>query len=201
MSAHTTGNLTGHAYDGIQEYDNPTPGWWHLLFWGTIFFSAIYGAFFHFSEFAWDEHQVLGRDQTAYFARLFGDLGELEGTPDTLTALMADPKWMAVGQSIFARNCTQCHGAEGGGVNGPNLTDDSYKNLKTIQDVFRVVTEGVVEKGMPAWKSRLQQNERIVVAAYAANLRGKTAAAGKPAEGDFIPPWPAPPAGGLPKKK
>lgn len=25
-----------HNYDGIQEYDNPTPGWWHWLFWASI---------------------------------------------------------------------------------------------------------------------------------------------------------------------
>ena len=30
-----------HCYDGIQEYDNPTPGWWWMLFWVTILFSVV----------------------------------------------------------------------------------------------------------------------------------------------------------------
>ena len=35
-----------HVYDGIQEYDNPLPGWWKLVFWGTFFFSC--GYFLHY---------------------------------------------------------------------------------------------------------------------------------------------------------
>jgi cytochrome c oxidase cbb3-type subunit 3 len=39
--------LTGHTYDGIQEYDNPTPRWWELLFVATIVFAPIYAIWFH----------------------------------------------------------------------------------------------------------------------------------------------------------
>ena len=28
--------LMDHEYDGIQEYDNPTPGWWNLVFFLSI---------------------------------------------------------------------------------------------------------------------------------------------------------------------
>ena len=28
--------LTDHAYDGIQEFDNPLPGWWKWMFVGSI---------------------------------------------------------------------------------------------------------------------------------------------------------------------
>ena len=31
-----------HLYDGIQEYDNPLPGWWTWIFVGSIFFSLRY---------------------------------------------------------------------------------------------------------------------------------------------------------------
>ena len=34
--------LTGHDYDGIQEYDNPTPSWWYLVFAATVVFSVCY---------------------------------------------------------------------------------------------------------------------------------------------------------------
>ena len=38
--------LTDHSYDGIQEYDNPLPGWWKALFWGSIGFSVLYWAWY-----------------------------------------------------------------------------------------------------------------------------------------------------------
>ena len=40
--------LLGHSYDGIQEYDNPLPGWWRFLFWVSIIFAPIYYFYFHF---------------------------------------------------------------------------------------------------------------------------------------------------------
>jgi len=184
------GELMDHVYDGIQEYDNPTPGWWHLIFWVTIAFSAVYGVFFHSSELGWTEQETLAREETRYFEKLFGEIGTLEGDEATLLRMMGDPKWLKVGSAVYAGNCAACHGPEGGGINGPNLTDDHYKNARGLTDVYRVVTEGVVDKGMPAWRNRLQQNQRVVVAAYVATLRGKSTAGAKAAEGDVIPAWP-----------
>ena len=39
--------LLDHEYDGIQEYDNPCPGWWHAIFLLTVLFSVVYFLFFH----------------------------------------------------------------------------------------------------------------------------------------------------------
>ena len=41
---------TDHNYDGIEEYDNPLPGWWKWLFWLTIFFSVPYFFWYHIGE-------------------------------------------------------------------------------------------------------------------------------------------------------
>ena len=38
--------LLDHKYDDIQEYDNPLPGWWTLILWGTIVWAVLY--FFNF---------------------------------------------------------------------------------------------------------------------------------------------------------
>ena len=41
-----TEQTMGHAFDGIEEYDNPLPKWWFMLFIGTIVFSIGYLALY-----------------------------------------------------------------------------------------------------------------------------------------------------------
>lgn len=189
------GTLIEHDHDGIQEYDNPTPGWWHLLFWASIVFSFLYVNFWHFSEFSWSVEDSYNAEVAAYYKKLFGALGDLQPDEATLLRMMADEKWRTVGRSIFAANCTQCHSADGGGINGPNLTDDTFLSVKKLDDLPAFVAKGNVPKGMPSWENRLQPNERILVAAYVATLRGTKPANPKAPEGETIPPWPpVPPA-------
>ena len=185
--------LLDHEYDGISEYDNPTPGWWHALFLGSIVFSVFYVAFFHSSPLAWTHVDVLEGEKEAYYGRLFKDLGDLKPDEPTMVRLIQDEKWMTFGSSIFAVNCAQCHGSNGAGINGPNLTDNHWINVKAMADVYTIVSEGVGAKGMPAWKNRLGENERILVAAYVATLRGSPKPGREP-EGEPIPPWTQPAA-------
>ena len=42
MAEQVRDHLMDHEYDGIQEFDNPTPGWWYMLFWACVFFSIFY---------------------------------------------------------------------------------------------------------------------------------------------------------------
>ena len=42
MSEPERDRLLGHDYDGIEEYDNPLPGWWTWIFVATIVFSTGY---------------------------------------------------------------------------------------------------------------------------------------------------------------
>lgn len=181
--------LMEHEYDGIREYDNPTPGWWHMIFWASVVFSLFYFAFFQFSELAWSPEGQWQRARTGYFQRLFGELGELSPDRETILSMIDDEKWMAVGASVYASNCAQCHAQDGGGINGPNLTDDHAIAVSTVEDIYATVTQGRVSKGMPAWEKRLQLNERILVSAYVAGLRGTSPASPKAPEGERIPAW------------
>ena len=33
---------TGHVYDGIEEYDNPLPRWWFIMFIVTFVYAGVY---------------------------------------------------------------------------------------------------------------------------------------------------------------
>jgi cytochrome c oxidase cbb3-type subunit 3 len=183
--------LTGHAYDGIQEYDNPLPGWWKWLFIGSIFFSLLYWPFFHFGA---PGRSVAERFDVALAENMrlqFAEIGELQPNEATLVKMMNDSGWVKVGESVYRSNCASCHGIDGGGIVGPNLTDDHYKNVREITDILNVVQQGAAAGAMPAWKSRLQLNEQILVSSYVASLRGSTPGSAKGAEGNVIPAWPA----------
>jgi cytochrome c oxidase cbb3-type subunit 3 len=198
MSSSSSEQLTGHEYDGIREYDNPTPGWWHLIFAATIVFSICYLLFWHLSIAGWTIQESWEGDQQAEFARIFGAVGQLKPDEPTILKQMNDPKFMAIAKATFQGNCTACHARDGGGGVGVNLCDESYKNVKNVEDIYRVITEGANAGAMPSWKSRLSNNERVIVAAYVASLRGTTPAVPKAAEGVPIPPWPKAPTAPTP---
>ncbi|MBS0187441.1 MAG: c-type cytochrome [Planctomycetes bacterium] len=182
--------LTDHEYDGIREFDNPTPGWWYFLFGATVVFSVLYLVFWHFSIGGWTIEESWADDQRVEFKRIFGAVGQLKPDDETILAQMNNPQFMTVAKSAFLGNCTACHGRDGGGLVGVNLTDDSYKNVKKVSDIYRVITEGANGGAMPAWKRALSDNERVILAAYVASLRGTHPATPKAAEGEVIPPWP-----------
>jgi len=121
----------------------------------------------------------------------FAEIGDLQPNEATLVKMMNDSGWVKVGESVYRSNCASCHGIDGGGVVGPNLTDDYYKNVREITDILNVVQQGAAAGAMPAWKNRLQLNEQILVSSYVASLRNTTPANPKGAEGNVIPVWPA----------
>ena len=140
---------TEHAYDGIEEYDNPLPGWWKWLFALTIAFAPFYWMYYHggaSGRSAEDQYSIALAANT----RLqFAEIGDLQPDAETITKFMAKPSWVKVGQSVFKANCISCHGRDAEGKVGPNLTDDSYKNVAKIEDIARVVSEGAGAGAMP----------------------------------------------------
>lgn len=185
--------LTGHHYDGIQEYDNPTPGWWSWLFGITVVGGLLYGFVMMTMTDQLGIHTAYDNAVTAGLAAQFAELGELQGDAATLVAFVEDDtkkKWLGVGASIYIAQCAACHGGAAQGSTGPNLTDEAYVHVKKIEDIYDVLVKGRANGAMPAWRNRLQENEIVLVSAYIASLRG-TNAAGKAPEGEVPPPWSA----------
>jgi cytochrome c oxidase cbb3-type subunit 3 len=187
-------HLTEHNYDGIQEYDNPIPGWWSWLFIGCVVFSVFYWLYY--------QTGVAGRTLVDQYNRASKDLLmkkfydpatdtviELEPTRETMVSYMSQKNWLDFGKVVFDNNCVSCHAKDGGGITGPNLTDEYWKNVKHLEDIPRVIAEGANKGAMPAWRGRLHPNEVVLVGCYVASLRGTTPANPKGREGNAIDPW------------
>jgi cytochrome c oxidase cbb3-type subunit 3 len=184
---------TDHSYDGIEEYDNPLPSWWKWMFALSIAYAPFYWMYYHGGA---SGRSVEDQYAVAFAANTrlqFAEIGDLQPDANTITKFMAKPSWVKVGQSVFKANCISCHGREAEGKIGPNLTDDSYKNVTKIEDIARVVSDGAGAGAMPKWSNRLHTNEVVLVSAYVASLRGTNVKGGRAAEGKKIAAWPEPP--------
>ncbi len=165
-------SLLDHAYDGIQEYDNPLPRWWLAIFWLTIVFSPLYILYFHFgggllATEKYDAEMIAFYDKQAEQLLALGEIQE-----KTLADLEADPSMMSGGKKIFQTRCATCHGMFGEGGIGPNLTDDHWLHGAQLMDIYKTVREGVPSKGMLAWERQLRPAELMAVTAYVGTLLG-----------------------------
>lgn len=182
--------IQGHEYDGIQEYDNPTPAWWHIIWLATMVISVFYFFTSLWSPMFIHQTDRLAAAQEREIKVLFAELGELENTEETLLTLMDDEKWMTFGAAVYRGSCVSCHGPDAGGSVGPDMLDDYYKNVETITDIHDVIRDGAAGGAMPAWGKRLHPNEVVLLSAYMAKLRG-TGDGPRPPEGELIAPWPS----------
>lgn len=190
--SHPDNELTGHAYDGIEEYDNPLPGWWSATFALCTVFAVFYVVYFNAGVEGRDMISTYEAEAAEVMELRFGQLGTL--TPDRATLLKYkdDGQWLPAGRAAFQTHCVSCHGKDGGGLVGVNLTDDHYKNITNIEDIVRVIQNGAAGGAMPAWKNRITNvNQLVLTAAYVASLRGTNAPGGKAPEGVVIPAWDA----------
>jgi len=186
-----------HEYDGIRELDNVLPPWWLWMFYATIVFSIIYLVHYHISPIkAFENIGFIGpgvgqeelykmemeqaeKEKQAYLAQMANKVNE-----ENVTAL-TDPAEIAEGKNIFLTNCATCHGKEGQGGAGPNLTDDYWLHGGGIKNVFKTIKYGVPQKGMIAWETQLSPKQIQQVASYILTLRGTNPPGAKEPQGEL----------------
>ncbi|WP_345954588.1 cbb3-type cytochrome c oxidase N-terminal domain-containing protein [Mucilaginibacter sp. PAMB04168] len=177
--------LIEHDYDGIQELDNPTPGWFMYLFYATIIFSVGYLLIYHVFDAAplQDEEYTIEMKIAAQEKEVF--LAKAANQVDEKTVkLSTDAAILSSGAVIFKQSCAPCHGEHAQGMVGPNLTDDYWLHGGKINDVFKTIKYGVTAKGMPTWEKQLTPKQIADVANYIKSVRGSKPANAKEPQGD-----------------
>jgi cytochrome c oxidase cbb3-type subunit 3 len=179
--------IVEHEIDGIQEYDNPMPGWWKWTFVACCVFAVGYVIAEHglgliqTPQQEWAAEDAIARDKAA--AEAANAVTEAD-----LTTLLADASHVSAGAAKFATTCAVCHGAGGEGKIGPNLTDGFWLHGDgTLLAIHKTVAEGVPEKGMPTWKKQMSTQELRDVVAFVGSLRGKNVTGGKAPQGQAVP--------------
>lgn len=175
--------LLNSNYDGIQEYDNDLPVWWKGIFYVTILFAVLYAPYYMF-HYGMTSEERLAKELSDIKALAPKVAPQSEVKAEELIALTKDATHLASGKEVFVAKCMPCHGPEGQGIVGPNLTDDFWIHGGKITDTYRTVNVGVVDKGMLAWKGLLPDEQIRDVVAYIYTLRGTHPANPKEAQGD-----------------
>ena len=177
---------TGHVYDGIEEFDNPLPGWWFKMFVGTVLFGigylVLYPGFGSFDGVLgwtqvgqWEEEMA---EAEAKYGPIYAQYADMP-----VEELIANPEAMKMARRLFNNNCSVCHGSDGRGSYGfPNLADSDWLYGGSAEQIKASITNG--RKGaMPAWGPVIGDEGVDNVAEYVFKISGREHDAEKAAAG------------------
>jgi mono/diheme cytochrome c family protein len=104
-----------------------------------------------------------------------------QGNPDAAqikNPVAASPDSLAAGKAVYQRYCATCHGLNGAGGSGsdisppaPDLTDTEWKHGSTDGEIFSVIKNGVPpELNMEPWGDRIKDPDIWNVVNYVRSL-------------------------------
>lgn len=178
--------MMDHAYDGIHELDNVLPPWWKYGFYLTIVVAFIYMAHYHIlgtgdlqiAEFE-KSNQIAAIELEAYNAKIASKVNE------KTMVFENNASYLESGKAIFDANCVTCHAADGGGINGPNFTDQYWVYGGDAKSIYHTIKYGA-KKGMQAWQTKLSPVQMRDVTYYIYSLEGTTPLSPKAPEGEIF---------------
>ncbi|WP_138431006.1 cbb3-type cytochrome c oxidase N-terminal domain-containing protein [Fodinibius saliphilus] len=177
--------LLDHEYDGIRELDNHMPFWWLWLFFITIAISVFYLLFYQ--VLGWGQTQIEEYEQEIAEAEAkFGGSEEQEPAASFTWQISEEEADIQAGKQMFngSQLCYTCHGKEGQGMVGPNLTDNQWIHGCSPKEIAQSIIEGFPQKGMLAYGSGSKiSNEKVQqIVSYMATLQGTEPADAKAAD-------------------
>jgi len=177
----STEETVGHSYDGIEEYDNPLPRWWFMLFVGTVVFAlgylALYPGLGNWKgllpgyEDGWTQVKEWQREMDKADEQYGPLYAKYAAMP--VEDVAKDPQALKMGGRLFASNCSVCHGSDAKGAYGfPNLTDDDWLWGGEPETIKTTILHGR-QAAMPAWKDVIGEEGIRNVAGYVRSLSGR----------------------------
>ena len=125
-----------------------------------------------------DLDYIRGETPASFFSAIAEGRGEMPAFDVTLSSdeiwdsvfyiwrLSTDAETLSQGQQIFNDSCASCHGEDGSGLvlGSTDFTDPHQAVQLAPRDFYLTITQG--RGSMPAWQSRLSQDERWEVIDY-----------------------------------
>ncbi len=99
---------------------------------------------------------------------------------------LTDKAALEAGKQVYTINCVACHGVNGEGGIGPNMTDDFWIHGAGMNNMVHTINVGVPAKGMITWKGVLKEEQILQVASYMMTLYGTNPPNAKAPQGDKV---------------
>ncbi len=176
----TTDQTLSHVYDGIQEFDNPLPRWWFMLFVGTIIFAVGYLVLYPGMgnwkgilpgyEGGWTstkqyDREIVKADEK--YGPIFAKYAAM-----SIEDVAKDDDALKMGGRLFASHCSVCHGSDAKGAHGfPNLTDNDWIWGGEPATIKATILNGRMA-AMPGWEAALGNEGVKNVTGYVRSLSG-----------------------------
>ncbi|HEY1037874.1 MAG TPA: cbb3-type cytochrome c oxidase N-terminal domain-containing protein [Bacteroidia bacterium] len=174
-----------HDYDGIRELDNDLPPWWRYGFYVTIVAGVIYMINFHVVKTGDLQDEEYDKSVAQAKLEVEAYMKTAASNVDETSVKQMEGTDVEKGKEVFIANCAACHGKEGQGTVGPNLTDPYWLHGGSLADVFKSIKYGWVDKGMKSWKEDLSPVQIAQVSSFIKTLSGSNPSGAKAPQGDL----------------
>lgn len=160
-----------HDYDGIKYRDdkNSSPGIFKVLLTVLIVWGVAFMGYYLFS--GWSSQAEAdavkkaqdAKKQSAHQAAESTGSSKSDGG-DKVSA------YVAAGKQLFGNLCAACHGENGKGSVGPDLTASKFKYGKSRTEIAKSIGEGR-PNGMPAFNSQINHEQIEGLVEYVLSLK------------------------------
>ena len=156
-----------HADGIVEDREKAPPVYFTVLFYGLIIWGVAFMSFYLLSgwssEAEFKEKMAIHKGEPQAQEAVAAPTSVAPATETAPKAAVA-----ADGQTLFKKHCAGCHGADGKGAFGPDLSAD-YQYGKTIMDAQESITSGR-PGNMPGFEQKLSQEEIATLTEFILSL-------------------------------
>ncbi|KAF0216321.1 MAG: cytochrome c oxidase cbb3-type subunit [Geobacteraceae bacterium] len=160
-----------HDYDGIRyREEKNAPVIFRILFYGIITWGIVFMGYFLFSGWS-SEGEFLHKKKAKEELVAKNSAQAPPGAPAALVHREGKKDdYIAMGKAEYAARCAVCHGVDGKGGIGPDLTGKNFKYGKSEAALTETIAKGR-PNGMPAFGNELSHEKMEGVVQYVLSLQ------------------------------
>jgi cytochrome c oxidase cbb3-type subunit 3 len=144
-----------HADGIVEDREKAPPVYFNVLFYGLIIWGVAFMSFYLLS--GWSSDAELKEKMAIHKGEQPVQQEAAAPTPAPAAVQAPVEVVAADGQTLFKKHCAGCHGANGKGAFGPDLSGE-YKYGKTTMAVQESIAYGR-PKNMPGFEQKLSREE------------------------------------------